>query len=105
MGGFFMQFRHYSVTEYDYRSEYGCDIFNDSDIYVGYCKYYKSNWYENIVYIEYIYIYETYRRMGYATQMVLELKSRYELKWDYRFTDMGRVWYDALCKKDIIKVD
>jgi ribosomal protein S18 acetylase RimI-like enzyme len=91
------------LSDYDCRSEYNCDIYNEQNIYVGYCKYYKPNWYDDIAYIEYIFISDIYRRRGYATKMVEELNNRYELKWDYKFTDMGRLWYESMCKKDIIK--
>jgi hypothetical protein len=34
--------------------------------------------------------------------MVKELQSRYILRWDYRFSEIGRKWYDGLIKKQII---
>jgi hypothetical protein len=36
--------------------------------------------------------------------MVRELQSRYELKWDYRFSEVGRKWYDGMLKKGVISV-
>lgn len=98
-----MRFEHiYFADSFD-KEEYMCDIFDNFGKKVGYCKYYKINRYDNFVYIEYIFISEDERRKGYATELVRELHSKYELGWDYRFTDLGRRWYDSLVKKSIIE--
>ena len=56
------------------------------------------------VIIEFIDIGYEHRRRGYATMAVKDLQSRYELKWDYRFSEVGRKWYDGLLKKGVISV-
>ena len=82
--------------------EYSCNIINDKNNTVGYCKYYRPNIYDEVAIIEFINIGYEHRRRGYATAMVKELQSKYELKWDYRFSEVGRKWYDALIKKGVI---
>lgn len=98
-----MRFEHtYFTDSYD-REEYMCDIFDNNDKKVGFCKYYKNDCYDNIVYIEYICISDDERLKGYATEMVKELSKKYQLGWDHRFTEEGRLWYNSLVKKSIIE--
>lgn len=97
-----MQFIHTYLGFNDNRDEYSCNILNDNKHSVGYCKYYKNNIYDDIVCIEFINIGYEHRRRGYATAMVNELKKRYTLCWDYRFSELGRKWYDGLLKKGVI---
>lgn len=103
MGGFlFMRFDHvYMGTSPEGRDEYVCSIINNKND-VGHCKYYKPNVYDEVVIIEFINIKYEHRRRGYATAMVKDLQSRYKLKWDYRFSEVGRKWYDALIKKGVV---
>jgi RimJ/RimL family protein N-acetyltransferase len=105
VGGFcFMEFKHvYMGRTSEGKDEYSCNIINNKDDVVGYCKYYKP--YEErdeVVIIEFINIRYEHRRRGYATKMVKELQSKYTLKWDYRFSEVGRKWYDGLIKKGVI---
>lgn len=106
MGGFcFMVFDHvYMGTSCEGREEYSCSILNNKKDVVGHCKYYRPNIYDDVVIIEFINIVYEHRRRGYATAMVRELQSRYELKWDYRFSEVGRKWYEGLIKKGVISV-
>lgn len=100
-----MKFEHtYFADSYE-REEYMCDIIDNNDKKVGFCKYYKNNYYDNIVYIEYIFINHNDRLKGYATAMVKELSKNYQLGWDHRFTEGGRLWYNSLVKKKIIRSD
>jgi len=100
-----MEFKHvYMGTNCEGRDEYVCTIINVSGDDVGHCKYYKPNVYDSIVIIEFINIRYEHRRRGYATVMVRELQSRYELKWDHRFSEVGRKWYDGMLKKGVISV-
>ena len=83
--------------------EYSCSIINNKNDTVGHCKYYKPYEDENdVVIIEFINIGYEHRRRGYATKMVNELQSRYKLKWDNRFSEVGKKWYDGLIKKGVI---
>jgi len=102
-----MKFDHYNLysSRNDFKTEYLCDIYNNIDKKVGYCKYYTDDLISDIVYIEFIYINEDDRRKGYATEMVKELCKKYKLKWNYSFTKCGRLWYDGIVKKNIIKFD
>jgi hypothetical protein len=103
-GRFFnMRFEHIYFTDSFDRDEYMCNIFTDCDVKVGFCKYYKNSCCDNVVYIEYIHIDEDQTRKGYATELVKELSKKYQLEWDFRFTEQGRLWYKALVKKNIIK--
>ncbi len=106
MGGFcFMKFAHvYMGRNSEDRDEYVCTIINKHGVDVGHCKYYKPNVYDEVVIIEFINIVYEHRRRGYGTAMVKELQSRYELKWDYRFSETGRKWYDGMLKKQVISV-
>jgi hypothetical protein len=98
-----MYFKHtYIGVNSDDRDEYACSIINKYGVAVGYCKYYRPNIYDEVVIIEFIDIVYEHRRQGYATAMVCELQNKYELKWDYRFSEVGRKWYDALLKKQVI---
>jgi ribosomal protein S18 acetylase RimI-like enzyme len=97
-----MRFEHVYLTDSFDREEYMCDIINAFENKVGFCKYYKNNLYDNIVYIEYICINDDEQRKGYATELVKELSKRYQLGWDHRFTEKGRMWYNGLIKKSII---
>ena len=100
-----MEFKHiYMGRNSDGRDEYDCTITNVSGDVVGHCKYYKPNVYDEVVIIEFINIGYEHRRRGYATMVVGELQSRYKLKWDYRFSEVGRKWYDGLLKKGVISV-
>ena len=83
-------------------AEYSCTIINNRNDVVGHCKYYKLSEETEEVIIEFINIGYEHRRRGYATAMVKELQSRYELKWDYRFSEVGRKWYDGMLKKGVI---
>lgn len=83
------------------KDEYSCNIINNCKEPVGYCKYYITL-YEREAYIEFININYEHRRRGYATAMVKELQSRYELKWDGRLTTVGRKWYNSLLDKKVI---
>ena len=82
--------------------EYSCTLINNRNDTVGYCKYYKLSEETEEVVIEFINIVYEHRRRGYATDMVKELQSMYTLKWDYRFSEVGRKWYDALIKKGVV---
>ncbi len=82
--------------------EYYCNIFNDVDQYVGYCKYYKPEELYNDVSIEYININDLDRRHGYATEMVKELMRKYNFKWDGQFTEDGKLWYNGMLEKKVI---
>ena len=100
-----MKFDHvYMGTSTEGREEYSCTIINNRGDDVGHCKYYRPNVYDEVVIIEFINIRYEHRRRGYGTAMVKELQSRYELKWDYRFSETGRKWYDGLIKKQVISV-
>lgn len=98
-----IRFSHSFMESFEYKDEYFCKIYDD-DVSVGYCKYYKGPLETTSVYIEYIYIYEEYRRKGYATAMVKELQSKYKLLWEYSFTELGRMWYDDLIDKGVVKL-
>lgn len=98
-----MEFVHTYLGDANKREEYSCEIFNKNKVNVGYCKYYKPNIYEDIVYIEFINIKYEHRRRGYATATVLELNKRYTLNWDHRFSKIGKKWYEGLLKKGVIK--
>ena len=78
-----------------------CNIFVD-DKNVGYCKYSVVDNDVQFAYIEYISIKPFHKRKGYATEMVMELKSKYELRWNLQFTQDGRQWYHGLVNKKII---
>lgn len=97
-----IRFSHSFMETSEYKDEYFCKIYDDNEC-VGYCKYYMGPVETNSVYIEYIYIYEGCRRKGYATAMVKELQSKYMLLWEYSFTELGRMWYDGLVDKNVIK--
>ncbi len=99
-----MTFKHSCYGYIDYRDvdEYNCNIFLATDEFVGYCKYYKPTC-ERAVYIEYINIKDLYKRRGYATEMVRELMKKYDLRWDYKFTDDGHAWYNNLVKTGIVR--
>ena len=84
------------------RDEYSCTIINNNGDNVGHCKYYKPNIYDEVAIIEFINIKYEHRRRGYATLMVKELQRMYTLKWDYRFSEVGRKWYDGMLKKGVI---
>ena len=87
------------------RKEYTCDIYglqHDCWKRVGYCKYYSIDLDDQIVYIEFINISESHRRVGYGTDMVKELRKLYTLYWDYKFTSGGRKWYESLIERKII---
>lgn len=79
--------------------KYICYVYNECNVLVGYCIYNKID--EN-VYIEFINIFDEYRRRGYATEVVKELKLKYILTWDHKFTDDGKLWYESLVKKSLI---
>lgn len=94
-------FKHSLLNIFEDTEEYYCSIlFNNKSI--GYCKYCKKDYHYNTVYIEFIYIEPSHRKMGFATAMVKELQSKFQLDWDLRFTDLGREWYDHLVDKKII---
>ena len=78
-----------------HRDEYLCNIYNIKNTLVGYCKYYTGDFIiePHVVYIEFINITYEYRRRGYGTKLVKELMSKYELKWDNRFSEDGKKWY------------
>lgn len=99
-----MKFEHIYLSDSYDREEYLCNIIDDYNKNVGYCKYYKLNSYDDTVYIEYIFINEDDRRKKYATQMVIELNKNHKLEWDYRFTKIGRHWYNGLIKNGIIVI-
>lgn len=96
-----MQFSYRYFGEYGNKQEYCCDLY-DNDNWIGYCKYYNPSIEHNDAYIEYINIHEPFRRKGYATALLKELLCKYDIKWDYRFTEDGRLWYESLIKKQII---
>jgi hypothetical protein len=98
-----MKFIHTYLGYNNNRDEYNCEILKNNSS-VGFCKYYKNNSYDEIVCIEFINICYEHRRGGYATMMVKELQRRYTLKWDYRFSEEGRKWYDGMLKKGVISV-
>lgn len=91
----------YIGTTEDECEEYSCNISNSKNT-VGYCKYIKLDNYTNRVYIEYIHIYQQYRRIGYATDMVKELQNKYNLTWNYKFSDVGRLWFNMLVNKNVV---
>jgi|TARA_R110000868_G_scaffold139573_2_gene354546 hypothetical protein len=97
-----MEFIHTYLGYNNNRDEYNCEILNEIKNPVGFCKYYKSNSYDDIVCIEFVNIGYEHRRRGYATMMVKELQRMYTLKWDYRFSEIGRKWYDGMLKKEVI---
>ena len=100
-----MEFKHvYMGVNSDGRDEYVCNIINKNRHDVGHCKYYKTDGCDDVVIIEFINISYEHRRRGYATTMVQELQRRYELKWDHRFSEVGRKWYDGMLKKGVISV-
>lgn len=86
------------------RDEYLCNIYNIKNTLVGYCKYYTGDFIiePHVVYIEFINITYEYRRRGYGTKLVKELMSKYELKWDNRFSEDGKKWYKKLIERGII---
>lgn len=96
-----MKFIHKYIGYNDGYDEYVCNIEDDKNNYVGYCKY-INNFMENAYSIEYIAINEENRYKGYATAMVKELISKKKLIWDGRFTCDGRNWYNSLLKKGIV---
>ena len=76
-------------------------IFNDKDDLIGYCIHSVDDY--NRATIAYIKVFGKYRRQGIATSAIKELLSKYtQLIWDYKFTDVGRKWFDALIKNNII---
>ena len=84
------------------RDIFSCNILDDFGKSLGHCKYYKTDGCDDVVIIEFINISYVHRRRGYATTMVQELQRRYELKWDHRFSEVGRKWYEGLLKKQVI---
>lgn len=92
-----VRFKHSTVGINDYY----CTILNDNEK-VGYCKYRIDNDWSNDIYISFIFINENKRRLGFGTKLVKELKSKYNLLWDYRFTAIGRKWYESLIEFEII---
>lgn len=94
-------FKHSLLNIFEDIEEYYCSILLNNRS-VGYCKYCKKDPIYNTVYIEFIYIEPNHRKMGYATAMVQELQSKFQLKWDLRFTEQGREWYDKLVQKKIV---
>ena len=104
VGGFcFMEFKHvYMGSSSEGRDEYSCTIIDNNKNDVGHCKYYKPNIYDEVVIIEFINIKYEHRRRGHATALVKELQRMYTLKWDYRFSETGKKWYDALIKKGVV---
>lgn len=99
-----MKFEHKYLGVNEDRTEYLCNIYNKKDILVGYCKYYAGDLINesNVVYIEFINIIYEHRRRGYASGMVCELKKKYDLKWDYRFSEDGKKWYKKMVERGII---
>ena len=98
-----MVFKHvYLGKNHHGVDEYSCSVINNKNDFIGYCKYYKPYEYTDDVYIEFIDIRYEHRRRGYATSMVLDLQSRYVLKWDGRFSEVGKLWYKNLIKKGVI---
>jgi ribosomal protein S18 acetylase RimI-like enzyme len=99
-------FEHKYIGASDVQHDYYCNIYDKflpaDNQSVGYCKYYKNYFLDKEVYIEFLYINEDYRHKGYATAMVKELQSKYDLLWDGRFTRNGRLWYEKLIKKGIV---
>lgn len=98
-----MRFEHSLIESAKYKDEYYCNIINDLGVSVGFCKYCRDNIDYGAVYIEYITIYTEHRRKGYATLMVKELMTKYRLHWDYSFTQEGRLWYQKLIDRKILK--
>jgi len=98
-----IKFDHKYLFLYENKHQYVCDIFvNEKE--VGVCKYYRDDLdIDDATYIEFILIYQQFRRKGYATEMVKDLQSKFNLKWDGQFTNMGRIFYESLIKKLIIK--
>lgn len=78
-----------------------CNIFVD-DKNVGYCKYSVVDSDMQFAYIEFISIKPQYRRKGYGTKTVQELKNKYELRWNLQFTPDGRQWYLTLLDRKVI---
>jgi hypothetical protein len=98
-----MEFVHvYLGSTKEGQMEYNCTILNKEKRVVGNCKYYKNDESDDIVFIEFINIGYEHRRRGYATSMVKELNSKYTLKWDGRFSEVGKLWYNSLLKSGII---
>ena len=100
-----LTFEHKFIGSSDIQYDYCCNIYDNllgDDKFVGYCKYYKEYFLDMQVYIEFIFIKHEHRYKGYATAMVEELQSKYELLWDGRFTREGREWYEKLIKKGIV---
>jgi len=100
-----INFNHiYLGTNEKNYDEYLCEMY-DAKISrkVGFCKYYRMDPMGDDCFIEYIQINEEYRRKGYGTDIVKELQRMYRLQWDYRFTDDGRQWFNALISRKIVK--
>lgn len=89
--------------EQDDLERYYCTIRDNQQNVVGWCKYYKPTLECEGVCIEYISINNEYQRKGYGTLTVKELNRKYgRLIWDYRFTNVGRQWFESLIKKGIV---
>jgi len=91
-----MKFKEKFIT---YDSESNSDLYTitltDDIKSVGRVDFLKTN---NIVLIAFIFVEELSRRKGYATKMLCELNSKYNIKWDGRFTEIGRKFYENFYK-------
>ena len=87
---------YFKISQFD-DNDYCCSAYIDGTN-VGYCKFYLHQ--IDGFTVEYIYVYEEYRRCGFAIQIINYLKTKYtRVVWNQQFTDVGRLWYDSYIKK------
>ena len=96
----------YCMMSFDSSSlttQYSLDVHIQPNTKVGSCVYTVTEPYNEPT-ITFIQVFESYRRRGVATAMVMELERKYgRLCWDYKFTDDGRKWFNALVERNIVK--
>jgi hypothetical protein len=84
-------------------TQYSLDAHIEPDTKVGSCVYTITEPYPEPT-ITFIQTFESYRRRGIATAMVMELERKYGgICWDYKFTDDGRKWFNTLIERKIVK--
>lgn len=100
-----LTFNHYLMSfESDtLTTQYNMDVVINNNIKVASCVYTTKEPYPEPT-ITFIQVFEGYRRRGIATAVVQELERKYGgLSWDYKFTDDGRKWFNALIERNIVK--
>jgi len=98
-----LTFSYIFMSHENLTSQYMMDVLIESTIKVGSCVYTITEPYPEPT-ITYIQTFERYQRQGVATAIVQELQRKYGgIVWDYKFTDVGRKWFNTLIDRKIVK--